>query len=255
MQVIIIGAGRGARLMPTTADSPKCFAEVEDRRIIDWTVEAFRENGIENICFIGGYRIEKVRETFPDFDFRHNVNWEYNNILASLFYAEDLMDAPFISCYSDTLITPQAVESVLAANTDIALSIDTDWLPRYSNRNQHPSDDAEKVTVTDGLITRIHRSIEEQHAHGEFTGMVKFSAQGAVQLKEAYHRCMEASGDGPFREADCFEKAYLIHLFQDMLEAGAHMSPAETPGGYIEIDTQEDLDYARKHWRTKHLGK
>ena len=75
------------------------------------------------------------------------------------------------------------------------------------------------------------------------------------QLKEAYHRCREASGDGPFREADCFEKAYLIHLFQEMLEAGTLMSPAETRGGYIEIDTQEDLDYARKHWRTTHLGK
>jgi hypothetical protein len=27
MRVIVIGAGRGRRLMPTTADAPKCFAE------------------------------------------------------------------------------------------------------------------------------------------------------------------------------------------------------------------------------------
>ena len=33
MQAIIIGAGRGQRLMPTTADTPKCFAEVNGRRI------------------------------------------------------------------------------------------------------------------------------------------------------------------------------------------------------------------------------
>ena len=143
---------------------------------------------------------------------------------------------------------------MLFRSADIALSVDTDWLPRYASRSQHPSDDAEKVTVSDGLITRIHRNIEEACAHGEFTGMVKFSAEGAAQFKEAYHRCREACGDGPFREVDCFEKAYLIHLFQEMLETGARMSPAETPGGYIEIDTQEDLDYARKYWRTKHLG-
>ena len=31
MRAIIIGAGRGARLMPTTADAPKCFAEVRGR--------------------------------------------------------------------------------------------------------------------------------------------------------------------------------------------------------------------------------
>ncbi len=255
MQVIIIGAGRGVRLMPTTANSPKCFAEVGDRRIVDWTVQAFHENGLENICFVGGYQIEKVREIFPGFDFRHNVQWEHNNILASLFHAEDLMDGPFLCCYSDTLFTPRVVEGLMATSADIALSVDTGWLDRYASRSEHPTDDAEKVTVSDGLITRIHRNIEEKHAHGEFTGMAKFSSHGAAQLKEAYHRCREQVDGGPFREADRFENAYLIHLLQEMLEAGACMSHVDTPGGYIEIDTQEDLDYARQCWRTKYLGK
>lgn len=255
MQVIIIGAGRGARLMPTTSESPKCFAEVEDRRIVDWTVEAFRENDLDNICFVGGYRIEKVRETLPEFEFRHNVEWEHNNILASLFYAEDLMDGPFLCCYSDTLFTPQLVAGLIAATADIALSVDTAWLDRYASRSEHPAADAEKVTASDGLITRIHRNIEVEHAYGEFTGMAKFSSRGAAELKEAYRRCREKYGGGPFREANRFEKAYLIHLFQEMLEAGTRMTHVDTPGGYIEIDTQEDLDYARRCWRAKHLGK
>ena len=42
MQVIIIGAGRGQRLMPTTANTPKCFADVSGRKILDWALEAFR---------------------------------------------------------------------------------------------------------------------------------------------------------------------------------------------------------------------
>ena len=33
MRVIVIGAGRGRRLMPTTADAPKCFAEVAGKRL------------------------------------------------------------------------------------------------------------------------------------------------------------------------------------------------------------------------------
>ena len=73
MRVIIIGAGRGGRLMPTTADTPKCFAEVEGRRILDWSLEAFRSNGVNAICFIGGYCIEKVHHDYPEFDFRHNT--------------------------------------------------------------------------------------------------------------------------------------------------------------------------------------
>ena len=93
--------------MPTTADTPKCFAEVQGKRILDWSVDAFRQNGIDDIAFIGGYRIDKVQQNYPQFTFRHNDNWENNNILASLFYAEDLMDEPFICCYSDILFTPE----------------------------------------------------------------------------------------------------------------------------------------------------
>jgi len=62
MRVIVIAAGRGRRLMPTTADAPKCFAEVAGKRLIDWAVEAFQANGIDRICFIGGYQIDRVKE-------------------------------------------------------------------------------------------------------------------------------------------------------------------------------------------------
>jgi len=67
MRAIIIGAGRGSRLMPTTADSPKCFAEVGGMRILDWALEALRQNGVTDVAFIGGYQIEKVKAAYPDF--------------------------------------------------------------------------------------------------------------------------------------------------------------------------------------------
>jgi hypothetical protein len=34
-----------------------------------------------------------------------------------------------------------------------------------------------------------------------------------------------------------------------MIEAGVTMTPVDTPGGYIEIDTQQDFDLARRFWR------
>jgi len=255
MQAIIIGAGRGSRLMPTTADSPKCFADVSGRRILDWTVRAFRENGIDNITFIGGYRIDCVRENYPDFTFRHNADWENNNILESLLYAEDLMDEPFVCCYSDILFTTKIVSDVLQCDADIALAVDTGWLKRFEHRTEHPSDDAEKVTVENGQVTRIHREIAEQEAHGEYIGLAKFSAEGAAVLLRYYHDRQTTFSGKPYREAKVFEKAYLIHLLQDMIESGQQMAHADTPGGYIEIDTQQDFDYAREHWISRHLDR
>ena len=255
MQVIIIGAGRGERLMPTTADSPKCFADVSGRGILDWTLDAFRANGIDQFCFVGGYRIEQVRDAYPEFAFRHNSNWPNNNILASLFYAEDLMDQPFICCYSDILFSRRVVESLLGCSNDIGLAVDTHWMDRYAERSDHPTDDAEKVTVHDGQVTRIHREISEGDAHGEYIGAAKFSARGAAQLREHFHRCREQFSGRPWREAAVFEKAYKIHLLQEMIESDVPMAHVDTPGGYIEVDTQQDFDYARQYWTQRHLEK
>jgi choline kinase len=255
MRAIIIGAGRGSRLMPTTAETPKCYAEVGGRKMLEWAVDAFRQNGIDEIVFIGGYRIERVQEDFPQFTFRHNDNWPNNNILASLLYAEDLMDEPFICCYSDVLFTPQIVKSVVENDADITLAVDSKWLVRYEHRTEHPSDDAEKVTVSNGQITRVHREIDEASAHGEFIGLAKFSATGATAFREHYHRRREEFAGQPFREAKLFEKAYLIHLLQDMIENGQEMSHSDTLGGYIEVDTQQDFEYARNFWNSRHLEK
>ena len=255
MQAIIIGAGRGSRLMPTTADTPKCYAEVAGQRILDWILDAFRANHIDDICFIGGYQIDKIRADYPDFDFRHNDNWPNNNILASLFYAEDKMDEPFICCYSDILFSRRSVTSLLECSADRSLVVDTDWLVRFEQRTEHPSDDAEKVTTVDGQVTRIHRQIPEVEAAGEFIGVAKFSTAGAQTLKEHYHRCRTQFSGQPWREAALFEKAYMIHLFQEMIEQGMPFKHADTPGGYIEVDTQQDFEYARQHWTTRHLEK
>lgn len=235
--------------MPTTADTPKCFAEVGGKRILDYTLDAFRRNGVERICFIGGYQIDKVRRAYTQLEFRHNRDWEHNNILASLFHARDLMDQEFVCCYSDILFTPEVIGRLLANPAEMALVVDTHWLDRYEHRSEHPPDDAEKITVQGGVVTRVHREIPEQEAHGEYIGVAKFSKPGAARLVEHYERCRRQYTGRPFREAAVFEKAYLIHLLQEMIEAGERFAHVDTPGGYIEIDTQQDFEYARRHWQ------
>tara|TARA_B100000029_G_C17526822_1_gene941945 strand:- start:515 stop:1237 length:723 start_codon:yes stop_codon:yes gene_type:complete len=234
--------------MPTTADAPKCFAEVGGRRILDWTVDALKEAGLSEIVFIGGYRIEAVQEAYPQFTFRHNRDWVNNNILASLFCAEDLMDEPFVCCYSDCLFTSGLVHGVIEEGSERVVSVDVGWRQRYAGRTEHPTDDAEKVMCSNGDVTRIEREIPEDQAYGEFTGVARFGIQGADDLKTAYAVAREAFSGSPFRGAALFEKAYLIHLLQQMIEEGVSFGHADTAGEYIEIDTQQDFEYARNCW-------
>jgi L-glutamine-phosphate cytidylyltransferase len=234
--------------MPTTADTPKCYAEVHHRRLLDWALVGFKAAGVHDIVFIGGYQIGKVQSDYPHFTFRHNVDWENNNILVSLMYAEDLMKEGFVCCYSDTLFTADVVRTVLAHPGDIVLSVDTDWLARYEHRTHHPPDDAEKICAQNGQVTRIHRGIDSRDAHGEYTGIAKFSSVGAAQLCSYYQRARAHNAGKPYREAAVFEKAYLIHLLQEMIENGVMMAHADTAGSYMEVDTQQDFELARKYW-------
>ncbi len=234
--------------MPTTADTPKCYAEVHGRRLLDWALAAFTEAGVRDICFIGGYQIAKVQRDYPQFAFRHNADWENNNILVSLMHAEDLMDEGFVCCYSDTLFTGDVVRGALTNGADIVLSVDTNWLARYEHRTQHPPDDAEKVIAQNGRVVRVHRGIPSNDAHGEYTGIAKFTSAGATQLREHYHRARASNAGKAYREAALFEKAYLIHLLQDMIEREVRMAHADSAGCYMEVDTQQDFELARRFW-------
>lgn len=158
------------------------------------------------------------------------------------------MDRPFITSYSDILYTPEIVAKLVASPDDIALGMDTDWREHYRPRTQHPPHDAEKAITRAGRVQRVHRDIPYDDATGEFIGVAKFTTRGAALLREHYHLRRREFWDKPYREAPQFQKAYMIHMLQDMIEQGVAIGHADTPGKYREIDTQQDMDLAQKGW-------
>ncbi|GMV99805.1 MAG: nucleotide sugar-1-phosphate transferase [Candidatus Hydrogenedentota bacterium] len=250
MKAIIIGAGRGQRLMPHTENAPKCFAEVGGRRILDWAIESLHAGGLTDIVFIAGYQFDLVKSTYPHFTFCHNWDWANNNILESLMHAEEYMDEGFVCAYADILYRPEIIRDLVKSPHPITLVSDTDWRSRYIHRSDHPEDDGEKIALTNGStrIAAINRTMPSDHAHGEYIGVARFLPEAARQLRDHYHRAKAHHGDGPFRAAKHFRKAYLIDLFQEMIDNGIEMHALATHGGYMEIDTNQDFHLARKEW-------
>ena len=244
MKVILIGAGRGNRIMPYSKDQPKSFTKVNGKSMLDRALDAFKESDLTDIHFIGGYLIDVVKEKYPEFTFYHNTEWENNNILESLMYAEETMKDGFISSYSDIVFTPEIIKKIAASKHDITLAMDTDWYERYKPRTQHPMDDGEKMLVDGDKVVSVSRDIPNDVAPGEFIGVAKFSAKGAKQLIEHYKKAKKKYDGKPFKQAPIFKKAYLIHLLQEMLEEVVEMHHVDTHGGYFEIDTVQDLGLA-----------
>jgi hypothetical protein len=143
------------------------------------------------------------------------------------------------------------VSGLVASPHNKVLGCDTDWRRRYVGRTRHPETDAEKMRADGEKIIELSRTIASEAAAGEFIGVAKFTADGAAELIDAFDRARARFAGQVFREKRTFEKAYLIDLFQDMIEKGSAFHRVDTHGGYMEIDTLQDESMAASWWAPK----
>jgi hypothetical protein len=80
---------------------------------------------------------------------------------------------------------------------------------------------------------------------------MKLGPVGAAELVGAFDEMAAKQAGKVWRDGRVFEMSYLIHLLQHMLEQGTEMQRENTRGGYMEIDTLEDLALAEKWWRER----
>lgn len=235
--------------MPFTEREPKSFTVVAGRRILDWTLDAFRQNGLDGFVYIGGYLIDVVQADYPDFRMVENSNWANNNILFSLICARDHMTGGFYSSYTDTLYQPNVVSALKASPHDITLVMDTRWRERYRHRTQHPESDGEKMIATGDRVVQLSRDIPPELASGEFTGVMRMTAVGATRFLEFYDGLYgRYAEDGIYAGSQPFRMAYLIHQLDLMIQAGTDVRCIDVPGDYYEIDTIEDYHLASADW-------
>jgi len=251
MKAIIIAAGMGKRLRPYTEDKPKCLIDICGKTILERQMEALKANDINDFVVVKGYQQEKIN--YPGLQYFINDNYQNNNILNSLFYAEKAMGDEFITSYSDILYDKSVVERLLATPGDISLVVDMDWQEYYQGRTKHPIGEAENVIITDGKITKIGKHLTGNESQGEFIGMAKFSRRGAEILREEFKRVKEQYSGKPFQRAAIFEKAYLTDMFQEIIDRGYDICPALIQKNWWEIDTDEDLEKVNEIFKGRAL--
>lgn len=175
LKAIVIAAGRGARLAPLTEECPKCLLPVNGKPILEYQLEAFRQNGLTDVVIIKGFQAEKI--AYPGLRSYLNADYLNNNILCSLMTAADEMNGPFMASYSDIVYSPQVVSDLLASPHDIAVVVDMDWKEKYVGRTLHPESEAEKAAVDSaGRAVELGKKMtRDDLTVGEFIGLFKCS--------------------------------------------------------------------------------
>ena len=187
-KALIVAAGLGSRLKGHTVNSPKCMLDFGGKTLLERQLTSYKKNGIEDISLVRGYKKNKI--SYKGIKYFDNNDFKDNNILNSIFYAEDVINGNIIVSYSDILFEPFVVKRALESDHDISVVVDIDWREYYVNRKDHPLSEAENVIFnSNNEVVKIGKiATEKEEVHGEFIGMIKLNQRGCDILKKNFHR-------------------------------------------------------------------
>lgn len=251
MKAVIIAAGKGSRLKHYTEDLPKCMLKFNGKTLLERQINALKSNGIKDISVIKGYCKEKIN--LKGVKYYINNDYENNNILNSLFYAEKELNSDVIISYSDILYEKDVISRLIESKYDISIVVDIDWKKAYRGRKDHPIHEAENVIFdSHNKVLRIGKIMTKKFdVHGEFIGIMKLTKRGCDILKRHFSRAKMLFWNKPYVRAKTFNNAYLTDMIQDMVELGVDIHCVIIERGWKEIDTVEDYEKALKEFKEK----
>ena len=243
-KALIIAAGLGSRLKNLTENKPKCMLDFGGKTLLQRQISSYKKNIIENISVIRGYKKNKIN--YRGINYFDNNDFKNNNVLNSIFYAEEAINGNIIISYSDILFEPYVVKRAMESDHDISVIVDIDWEDYYINRKDHPLSEAENVIFkSNNEVVKIGKiATDKQEVHGEFIGMIKLNHKGCEILKQNFHRVKKLFWNKPFQRAKVFQKAYLTDMIQELVDIGVKVHCIIIERGWKEIDTVEDYKKA-----------
>jgi choline kinase len=249
MRAIIIAAGRAKRMGYLSDNLPKCLLQVNGKTVLAHQIDALRVSEINDIVVIKGYKKDLI--DYPGIRYRINANYMNNNILNSLFCAEEDIGGDVLITYGDVLFKPSIVNKLFNTKGDFVIAVEDGWRSRYHEREAHPLSEAENVVMdSQRRLIEIGKILNDKDsANAEFIGMLKLSASGAQVLKKVFREVELKFSGKPFQRAVTFEQAYLTDMLQELADRDYVLPCVDAAGDWAEIDTPQDYQFAQKMFR------
>jgi choline kinase len=188
-RAILLSAGQGSRLLPLTAELPKCLIDFTGRSLIAWQVEMLARGGVRQIDVVTGFMTDLVDEHLaaiadPRVEIRTHFNPFYKvaDNLGSCWIVREQMREDFLILNGDTLVSEEIVDRVQQGGKwPIAVTVDVK--PAYD------SDDM-KVQREGERLRRIGKTLSSSESNAESIGFLAFREEGADLFREAVRLAM-----------------------------------------------------------------
>jgi len=236
MKAVILSAGQGRRLLPYTANLPKCLVPIGGRPLLEWQLLSLAGSGITEVVIVSGFLSQAVeacaaRMQLDGLGVRvlFNPFFAVSDNLASLYLAADELQDGGLILNGDTLFEPAVLDKLLR-ESQAPVNVAIDRKARYD-------DDDMKVQI-DGLrLCAIGKTLSSTETSGESIGMLRLTPEGAALMKAA----METVLRGP----DGFRRWYLSAVDWLAKNNYGSVGTVSIEGlGWSEVDCPADMTKA-----------
>jgi choline kinase len=233
---ILLSAGQGSRMLPLTADLPKCLIEIAGRPLIAWQIEMLARCGVKRIDVVTGFMADAVSEVLEGIsDPRVTVTTRFNPFykvadnLGSCWIVRDAMREDFFILNGDTLVCEELVQRAQQGSGGWPITVTVDVKPAYD------SDDMKVTRDAEGQLHRIGKTLSAAESNAESIGFLAFRGEGAALFREAVRSAM--------RTPEGVQHWYLKVI--DTLAPTGKVGTVSIEGlGWAEVDFLNDIEAA-----------
>ena len=187
-RAILLSAGQGRRLLPMTADTPKCLLPVAGKPVLEWQLNALLEAGVDEIAIVTGYRPDKVETLVREHHAGQRITpifnpfFDVSDNLASCWMAREFMSGDFLLMNGDVILDRQVIERVLSSpRAPIVLTVD---------HKKSFDDDDMKVQLDGTLVRHVSKKLARELVNAESIGLLYFRDQGPALFRTAVEQAL-----------------------------------------------------------------
>ena len=229
MKVIILAAGRGARLGVLTSNKPKCLNMFQGAPLIESCLSVLSQFfPADQIHIIGGYKYKLLKKYSKNIIV--NRHWSKTNIVGSLKSADKILSKDnCLVVYSDIYFESEAVSLMMQTGGFSVLNL-TNWFDIWQKRFVDPLLDAENFIIEkkSGLVLKIGGKVEKiESINGQFGGMYTLTPKIWSQIK--------SFDDFNLNQSDT------TSMLQRAIDEGIALESVNYNGYWAEIDSINDI--------------
>ena len=234
MKVIILAAGIGKRLGPTSDNKPKCLLQFDGISLLRQHLNYLTKFGVNEIVIVYGFRKDlidaEIREIKAEVPVRTVLNPDFTlGSVVSFWSAREILKSgeDIILMDADVLYDPAILKALIDTPYKNCFLLDRDF---------EPGEEPVKLCIRNGHLIEFRKQIAKDlvfEAQGESVGFFRFNPEMAEKLAG---RAQDYIDDG--KHAEPYEEVIRDLL---LLEQAAFAFEDITGIPWVEIDFPEDI--------------